>query len=185
MTTRDPKGQWPKEQWLEEQEEFREFVSLGAAGIRPEPSVLPALKARLFPNPWLVFAKIAGLHAITGGLSLGLCHQFGLNPFRTPYSLADLFMATGSHHFCMVACGLTFIAGTYLLAGMFLTLEELEAVRRQHWLQTACLSAGSLAVFHMFGADLVAIFAGLWLIGALAGGLASFEGVYLLRRRMV
>jgi hypothetical protein len=172
-----------KNEWLKD---FAEYSALDEAMAPGVPTDLRArLKARLFPNPWIVFSKVAALHLITGTASLAICHQFGLNPFATRHSLADLYMRAFGHQACLFACGLTFVAGTYLLASFFLSLEEFEAIRRTHWLQTGALSIASLMAFWLFGADLASILALLWLAGAALGGVASFEGVYRMKQRLV
>lgn len=174
----------PKERdiWMKE---FAEFSQTPEPDFQVPPTLFSKLKARLFPNPWKVFGKIAILHGAVGFLSLGICNQFGLNPFNTTYSLSDLFMSTAGHRFCMVACGVFFVATTYLLANLFLTLEELESVRAYEWLQLAVLSLGSIAAFYFFGAELVGTFVGLWLAGALVGGFLSIEASFKFRKQIL
>jgi hypothetical protein len=154
-------------------------------GVKVPEEILRSLRGRLFPNPWSVFAKVAAIHGIVGFLSLGICNQFGLNPFQRSTSLADFFMRTGGHHFCMFACGVFFVAGTYLLANFFLTLEEFESVRRYEWLQTGVLSLISVAGFYFGGAELLGSLVSLWLVGAFVGGVLSVEGSYRLRLRRI
>lgn len=170
-----------KEQWLKE---FTEFSEIDAKETAVSPQVFAQLRSRLFPNPWFVFTKIFALHLVIGSLSLAICNQFGLNPFNTSSSLADWFMKVGGHSFCMIACGVLFMASTYLLANLFLSLEELEAVKRYEWLQLAIMGLVSLSAFYFFGAELAGVFAGLWAFGALVGGYLSIEGSYLIRRSL-
>lgn len=167
-------------QWLLEYNEF-----CNEPGEAAPAHLLKNVRTILFPNPWIVFSKLAVIHGVVGFFSLAICNQFGLNPFNTPYSLADLFMKIAGHHFCMLACGVLFISTTYLFANIFLSLEELEAVRRYEWLQLAVLSLASLALFYFLGAELVFTFVALWLLGALVGGLASIEFLYKMRREMM
>jgi hypothetical protein len=168
-----------KENWMKEFAEFEQSTSEVPAGL------LLNIQTRLFPNPWRVFAKIAGLHMIVGFLSLAICNQFGLNPFNTRHSLADFFMRTAGHNACMIGCGIIFVSLTYLLANIFLTLEELESIRKHEWLQIGILSMGSIAGFHFLGAELVGTFVALWFVGALIGGLLSIEASFRLRRQLV
>lgn len=172
----------PKDQWLKE---FEEFSQINSSSVEVPPSLLTKIQKRLFPNPWKVFGKISGIHALVGFLSLGLCTQFGLNPFNTTYSLSDWFMQTAGHSACMVFCGVFFVSMTYLLANMLLNLEEFEAIRKYEWLQVGILSLGSLVAFHFFGGEIVASFGLLWLVGAFIGGILSIEGSYFLRRQAV
>lgn len=167
-----------REEWIHE---FNEFCD--ESDIVEVPSHLSSkIKAVLFPNPWMVFLKITIIHGVVGFFSLGVCNQFGLNPFNTVYSLSDVLMRTAGHHFCMFACGILFISTTYLFSNLFLTLEELESIRRYEWLQLGVLSLFSLASFYFFGAELVGTFASLWLLGAVIGGFLSIELSFKLRQ---
>lgn len=170
-----------KDTWMKE---FAEFASTPVSDVAVPPNLFSKIKSRLFPNPWKVFGKVAGIHAIVGSFSLAICNQFGLNPFNTPYSLSDLFMKTGGHSFCMVLCGVIFVSLTYILANLFLTLEELESIRRHEWLQLGVLSLASIVAFYFLGAELVGTFVGLWLVGAIIGGILSIEGSYRFRRQL-
>ncbi len=162
--------------------EYREFTETMDREVPLDVSA--RIHATLFPNPFTVFAKISGVHVMVGFVSLAFCHQFGLNPFQTETSLAQWFMNLGGHRFCMLACGVVFMVTTYLLANLFLTLEELEAVRRHKWLEVGTLTLVSLAAFYFFGADLVFVFALLWTVGAFIGGWMSLEASYALRRAL-
>ncbi len=168
-----------KENWLKE---YTEFTTSDEVSVPP--GIFSNLKKRLFPNPWMVFGKVLSIHVGVGFLSLGICHQFGLNPFNTEHSLMDWFMRVGGHNFCMIACGVFFMTTTYLLANLILSLEELETIRRFEWLQSGVLGVASLAAFYFFGAELVATFAGLWIIGAFIGALLAIEGSYKFRRSL-
>lgn len=165
-----------KENWMKEFADFEKSSSEVPAGL------FSTVQARLFPNPWKVFGKVVGVHAVVGSLSLAVCNQFGLNPFNTQQALTGWFTKIAGHHFCMLLCGTFFMMTTYLLANLVLTLEEMEAVKRYEWLQTGIIGLISLAAFYFFGAELVGTFMFLWLIGALIGGFLSIEGSYRLRR---
>jgi hypothetical protein len=170
-----------KEEWLKE---FTEFSNIKSEDVQVPSSAFVNLKKRLFPNPWIVFGKVAGLHVVVGFFSLAICNQFGLNPFETSQSLTNWFMKIAGHNLCMLLCGVFFMATTYLLANVFLNLEELESIRRYEWLQTGIMGLISLAAFYFFGAELVGTFALLWIVGALIGGLLSIEGSYRIRRAL-
>lgn len=171
-----------KEEWLKE---FTEFSNIETSQVQVPASAFESLKKRLFPSPWLVFGKITSLHAVIGFLSLAVCNQFGLNPFQTDQSLTNWFMKVAGHNFCMLLCGLFFMASTYLLANLFLSLEELESIKRYEWLQTGIIGLISLAAFYFFGAELVGTFVGLWIVGAIIGGYLSIEGSYRFRRALL
>ena len=175
----DPKD---KVLWMKELQEFSE---VHPQSTKVPPALFQTLKNRLFPSPLKVFGKIVAIHAFVGFLSLGICNQFGLNPFNTTYSLSEWFMKAGGHGVCMVFCGIFFIAATYGLSNLILSLEELESTRKYKGLQIGTLSLGSLAAFYFFGGELVLSFALLWFLGALLGGFISIEGSYFLRRQRI
>jgi hypothetical protein len=162
-----------KQIWLQDYTEFANSESLPVST-----SVFNSLKKKLFPNPWVVFSKVLSLHVIVGLFSLAICNQFGLNPFQTSQSLTNWFMQISNHHVCMVLCGFFFMSTTYVLASAFLSLEEMESIRRVEKLQTSLLVLVSLACFYFFGAQLVATFTLLWLVGAALGAWLSIESSY-------
>ena len=157
-------------------QEFHEFLN---SNERPPADLSTRLTSQILnqlnPSPFHLFFKLAAIHSFLGGLSLAVCHQFGINPFGTSWSLADLFMNVGGHGFCMLACGLFFIGGSYWLAGWFLTADEIRVLRQREFLQVALVSALSLAVLAFFGAEMALAFTGLWLLGALVGGCLATE----------
>lgn len=164
--------------WLKE---YAEFTNADITGVTVPAGVFENLRKRIFPSPWKVFGKVFSIHVVVGFLSLGICHQFGLNPFQTEYSLMNFFMKFGGHSFCMVLCGVLFMTTSLWLANFFLALEELEAIRRYQWLQLGVISLASLAAFYFFGAEMVATFVGLWIVGAFVGGFLAIETSYRIR----
>lgn len=168
----------PKD-WLKE---YSEFADNDLNNVQIPSNSLNRIKSRLFPNPWVIFGKVAVIHGVVGLVSLVFCNQFGLNPFETNQSLTNWFMKIAGHNLCMFLCGTFFMSTTYLLANLFLKLEEFESIKRYEWLQTSFIGMLSLAAFYFFGAELVGTFVGLWIVGALIGGYLSIEGSYRIRR---
>jgi hypothetical protein len=174
MTASDPK------EWMKEYSEF-----LNAEEMRVptdlNQKVLEDIQALLNPNAWFVFIKILGIHLIVGFFSLAICHQFGMNPFRTERSLADWFMDLWGHSACMVGCGVVFVSLSIFAAGYFLTIEEVKALKRTEFLQIISLGAVSLVLFAILGSELAIDFAGLWLLGALIGGYLATETMWRIK----
>lgn len=133
------------------------------------------------PSAGIVFLKLLSIHLVTGFLSLSICHQFGLNPFNTERSLSDWFMEMGGHYFCMLGCGILFVAVSIFSAGYFLTLEEVKSLKRTELLQNLSLGLISLGFFAAFGAELALSIAGLWLLGGLIGGFFATSIVWKIR----
>ncbi len=175
MKTNDPK------EWMKE---YSEFLNAEEVRVPRElnQKVLGNIQSLLNPSAWMVFAKLLGIHLVIGSLSLSVCHQFGMNPFKTEASLADWVMAQWGHGACMIFCGVLFITLSFLTAGYFLTIEEVKALKRTEFIQSLALGIVSLLIFSFFGAELALTFAGLWLLGVLVGGFVATEAVWKLKR---
>lgn len=169
-----------QQQWLVE---FSEFANAEAAPVPAELSQKLQLKMQPLLNPSAasVFGKIFAIHMGLGLLSLAVCHQFGLNPFRTSFSLDQWFMEVGGHSFCMIACGFFFVALSFVAAAVILSVEELKVLKRNGFLQSFGLGTSSLSLFFFFGAEFVLSMAGLWLLGALIAGLLTTEMSWKIR----
>lgn len=174
----------PNKDWLNE---YSEFIQMETTSIPSSTTakVFKKIHSLLNPNSFSVFAKILIIHLLTGFLSLSVCNQFGTNPFQTTWSLSDVFMSYGGHHFCMLACGLLFLSISLLAAGLFLTIEEIKSLRKTELLQTLSLSFASLGLFAALGAELILTFAALWMLGALIGGFLATEAIWHFKRTPV
>lgn len=158
-----------EKEWMED---FKEFAACEDMAVPEELSnrILLRIKKDLSPPGWLVFAKTLGIQAIVGTLSLGVCNQFGMNPFNTETSLMNYFMKYG-HTVCMTLCGFLFIGLGVAFALMFLNRDEIRVFKKNSFIQVFSLSVFSLVGFLTFGADIVLSFALMWLLGGLLGGL--------------
>lgn len=168
-------------EWLQD---YEEFLKEDRAIVPQETKdlVFNKIQNLINPNSLIVFLKILGIHLGVGFLSLSICHQFGANPFNTENSLDNWMMQVGGHQFCMIGCGILFISLSLFAAGYFLTVEEINSLRKTKLLQTLALGLISLGMFEAFGAELALGIAGLWLLGSLVGGLAATEAVWRLKR---
>ncbi len=167
-------------EWLQEYQQFMD--SEDPVPKNTDQLVLTKMRALLKPNAFSVFVKILGIHLGVGFLSLSVCHQFGINPFNTERSLADWMMNVGGHHFCMLGCGILFVGLSVLASGFFLSIEEVNALKRTSHLQTLVLGLTSLGLFLSFGAELAVGIAALWLLGGYIGGFAATETVLRLKK---
>src|SRR3989344_2155960 len=127
-----------EKKWLEE---FKEFVEAEGVPVPRDVSenLLKRIRADLSLSAWVVFSKLLGIHLVVGTLSLAICSQFGLNPFRTNFSLSEYFMKFGDST-CMVLCGVLFIGLTIMLGQWFLRREELFVLSKNAPLQVFGLS---------------------------------------------
>ena len=168
-------------EWLHD---YEDFIKSDGAEIPQDlkSKVFSNIQKLINPSAVIVFLKILGIHIGVGFLSLSICHQFGINPFNTEKSLTDWMMSVGGHHFCMFGCGVLFVSVSLLAAGYFLTMEEINALKRTEFLQTLVLGLISLGLFAMFGAELAIGIAGIWLLGGLIGGFVATEAVWRLKQ---
>ena len=133
-------------------------------------SLFETVRADLNPSAWAVFVKILGIHSIVGFLSTAVCDQFGMSPFQSGFSLSEYFMQFG-HSVCMFLCGLLFMSLGVAAARIVLSLEEVRVFRSNAFLQVFVLCLISLGTFLALGAEVVFVFAMIWFVGSLLGGL--------------
>lgn len=160
-----------EQEWLKDYEDFIDGDSTVPQSLTTK--VFSRIEELINPNPIMVFIKILAIHLFVGFLSLSVCHQFGMNPFNTNFSLADWFMKVGGYNACMIGCGVTFVSVSLFAAGYFLTIEEVVALKRTEFLQNLSLGLISLGLFAAFGVELAVGMAGLWLLGSLVGGFVA------------
>lgn len=140
-------------------------------------SILKSLK----PKPSFVFLKLAGLQFIVSFLSLSVCHQFGVNPFQTSWSLDQMMMTTLGHYGCMIFCGLFFLSLGVALAGVVLSMEELITIKRNQWVHFGALVSMSATFLVVLGAEISMMVFAMWLVGAIAGTILSFQTIRIAR----
>lgn len=128
---------------------------------------------RLNPGGFLIFRKLIVIHGFFGFLSLAICHQMGMNPFGTRFSIHSVLMDVLGHMGCSVFCGFWFIGGSISVSYFILSREEFRALKNREWAQNLLLSLVSLVIFSLFGAELLAMDSLLWFLGALLGGILA------------
>jgi len=173
MMAQDPK------EWLKD---YSDFLSLDQEQVPADLNqrVTTQIRSLLNPSAWWVFAKLLAIHLVVGFFSLGICHQFDMNPFGTTRSLSDWFMQYGMSA-CMIGCGVIFVSFSVLAAGYFLTVEEVRVLRRTEFIQSIALGVVSISLFAAFGAELAFTFVALWLLGVLVGGFLAAEAAWRLK----
>lgn len=166
---------------IELQKDFADFV--GDYPVAPL-SILNEIKRKLFPNPYRVFFKLLIVQFILGALSLSICHQFGVNPFKTSWSLADWFMNRMGHAYCVGVCGFVYMAGTLAAVQFFLSLEEVNVIKNKSPLFIGSLMISSLVGFRVLGADVFSTLGLIWVMGAGMGSVLSWQSVVRVRVAM-
>lgn len=167
------------------QDEFNDFLKYDETPVSHSLTETTKNRMRnlLYPSAQRIFAKIFSIHILVGFFSLAFCHQFGMNPFKTTTSLADVFMRWGGHSTCMVLCGLFFTSLSFIFSSLALSAEELHVLRQTKLIQVSVLLTLSLGLFFVGGATLSFALVSFWFVGALVGGIFSIEGQYWLRLR--
>lgn len=160
-----------EKEWLED---FNDFMKSDGVTVPDEVSqnVLQYVHAALNPSSWSVFLKLLGIHGVVGTLSLAICDQFGINPFSTGFSLAQYFMKFG-HSVCMTICGFLFISLSIFFSRHIFRQEEFIVLKKNVLTQAFSLSAISLGVFMIFGAEFALSIGVLWIMGAVLGGFVT------------
>ena len=155
--------------WLKE---YQEFVETPKSAVPAEISskILSQINKDLNPSAGIVFAKLFGIHAGVGTLSLAICDQFGMTPFHTGFSLSNYFMKFG-HNVCLFICGFLFVSLSVLMARLILSQEEFNVLGKNSKVQIPSLSVFSLLVFWTLGAEMFFNLSLLWLLGANLGGM--------------
>ena len=156
---------------------------LAAEPVEPPPAAVLAIRSEvskeLHPSPWLVLVRLFILVCSSGALTLLVCPHFGLG-YGSMFGMMDLVMRYGDH-FCQALCGSIFIGVGTILAAIVLRPEELVVIRRHRVLQLTVVSAGVLGLFVCAGAAAISTLGLFWMIGALFGGLLTFEIGFRLR----
>lgn len=158
--------------WNEEFTEFNQTAPESPPG-RLKQAILSRVSADLKPSSLWIFGKFAITHAFVGAFTLLWCPQFGLAPLGNP-GLSGLLMRYG-HGVCTLACGVTFLGSSALVASWVFSAEELRVLRQYRALQMLITALMTLALFTAMGATTINTFSLVWLTGALLGGLLALE----------
>jgi hypothetical protein len=155
--------------------DFQSFMLEG--GATPPTSSVKAVRTivsnDLSPSPWRVLSRLMVIVASTGGVTLVFCPHMGLG-YGDMFGLMKYIMPLGDG-VCQAICGSIFVGSGALLASMFLRPEELAVIRSYPSLQFAAVSAVVLGLFFCAGAATLSLLGFFWFVGAVIGGLVSFE----------
>ena len=155
--------------------EFQSFMTAGDT-VPPASSVAAvrtAVSADLNPSPWRVLSKLMIVVACTGSVTLVFCPHMGLG-YGDMFGLMKYIMPLGDG-VCQAICGSIFVGSGALLSAAFLRPEELTVVHKYPSLQFIAVSAVVLGLFFCGGAATLSLLGFFWFLGAVVGGLVSFE----------
>ena len=168
---------------MKEKIDFEDFINSSNTQVpgHVKQKTQSTVHGLLNPKSEIIFLKILGIYLVIGFLSLSICHQFGVNPFQTEWSLDRLLMSFGGHQICMLICGILFVGVSLLVSGYFLTLEEVLVLRRHQVLHILTLGLISIGLFAAFGAELILSIGIIWLVGGFIGGVVAITTLWRLK----
>lgn len=167
--------------WLQDYQQFLQSNTSLPADLNTQ--TLSKMEKLLNPSSLLIFSKVLFINAAIGFLSLSICHQFGLNPFNTTFTLESIFMQIGGHSLCGFLCGFFFVSGGFLLSSLLLTIEEFRALNNKKFVHTFAVSITLLTFLIIVGAEVAVTMGLLWLVGAFLASLLSIQGLFKFRTR--
>jgi hypothetical protein len=125
------------------------------------------------PTSLKVFSKIGIVQAVIGLITLTFCPQFGFS-LTGNHGITHFMMRFGET-VCIFGCGIIFIGSSLLVSAFVLSRDEMRVLRSHKILQIGILSLLTLGAFYCFGAQIFEAVTIAWMIGSLAGGIASLE----------
>lgn len=158
------------------EKEFHEF--LNCKRVLPPQNVTALILQRvnhaLNPRIPILLFKLALIQLFIGTLTLLFCPQFDFS-LTNNYDLFHFFHRNFGVYGCMVACGTVFMGCGSLFAGLILNFDEIRKIKQFRLLYFSSVSAASLTVFIAMGASIHFDLFAFWLIGAILGGISTFE----------
>ena len=158
---------------------FAEFMNATA----PQPprwigdELALAVRKDLEPGWAGLWAKLVGLHLVSGGFSLWICPQFGVGGDDHASRVMRLLMPYGEVA-CAAGCGAVFSLITALAAGLFLTGDERRVVAASElWVFSALMSLSWGALMLAGGAGASWSFSLVWILAAIVGSQSVFATV--------
>jgi hypothetical protein len=162
--------------------EFAEFLA-----VQPEQvphaiseNLLSQIHSGLHPSAMKVFGKVLFIQFAVGIFTLLFCPQFGVS-LTASHGIMPYLMKFGDT-VCMLGCGSLFTALSFLAASFALKPEEVRALRKHEILQLMSIATLSLGAFVCVGGEVVFALGLIWILGAIAGGVATLETGWVLRQ---
>lgn len=159
-----------------EKEWFKEFQSFLSAEAVPPSSISKAVSHRvhadLNPAFWTVLVKLGVIQLTVGAFTLLFCPQLGVGPVFGEHGLMYLFMHFGPV-VCTAACGAIFFGLSLLFGLLLIRPEEFRVARKQRLVHIPALSAVSLMLLMVAGAEETLLFYAVWFFSAILSGEVS------------
>jgi hypothetical protein len=135
--------------------------------------LLEEIHQDLNPSALRVFRKTSLIYFLSGAATLMVCPQFGLS-LTSGHGVMHYLMQFGDT-VCMLGCGALFAGLSFFSVSAFLRPEEIRVLKKNRLLSHGALAALSLGAFICLGAEVVIGLGLFWFMGAIFGGLATFE----------
>ncbi|NOT78772.1 MAG: hypothetical protein HOP07_07175 [Bacteriovoracaceae bacterium] len=136
--------------------------------------ILNSIHEKLHPKLSLLLGKVFLIHMLTAVITLSVCPQFGFKLFNFNINLMHSFMFFGLP-ICNLMCGLFFTATSGLAAAIILKRDEVRAIVYRKALIGSAVILSSIGFFAIMNPNIFLEFSFMWLIGAVAGIISTFE----------
>jgi hypothetical protein len=151
------------------EKEYLEFLGVGEVSPPQELNnkILNEVRLLIYPSISQVLFKTLKIFIFFSVLTLSICPQFGVGFIKDSH-LFDFFMTFG-HSTCKFLCGLFFLSASLFASTIFLSREEIKALKANAGLGINMLILLSLLALWLFGASFSATTLVYWTSGALLG----------------
>jgi hypothetical protein len=162
---------------------FKNSQELGPNSLLRD-SILNHVKEDLSVDHKAVFIKTLLIQAFIGVLTLLFCPQFEMS-LTNNFELFHLFHHSFGSQVCMMICGSIFIGTGALFASSILRTSELQLITKNKFLYLTFISGFLITGLLLFGAEIFLAGLFFWLLGAFISGSLVYEGIYLLKSRII
>lgn len=137
-------------------------------------SLFSMVEKDLNPSHKMVFTKLTLIQGFIGLITMLFCPQFNFS-LTNNYDAFHYFHHTFGAQICMVICGSIFLGSGALFASYILKDAEIAKIQSSRFLYFMALSIVAVSLFMLFGATLYLNLLTFWLLGAIGGGILTFE----------
>jgi len=144
-------------------------------------AILQMVQSELNPSHKVVFGKLTLIQGFIGLITMLFCPQFNFS-LTNNYDLFHYFHMTFGHQVCMIICGSIFLGSGAVFASYLLNEGEINKIRNSRFFYYMALSIMAVSTFMIFGAEVYLNLLVFWLVGAIGGGIISFEVNRIIRK---
>ncbi|MDY0222038.1 MAG: hypothetical protein RBR67_12945 [Desulfobacterium sp.] len=163
-------------------EDFIKFVEADPVSpkVSTNSSIHKMVEKSLNLSIWMVFAKFFVIEAAAGLATLLVCPQFNIG-FGSHNELFHSLHSTLYPFLFFVVCGIFFVLLGAVIAGLVLSLDEIQVIKKTRYVYYAAYSLTAYIIFVSLGAEIFLMSSIAWVLGAMAGNFAGFETITRIR----